>query len=231
MIMVCHNLNPKIPSDVAFAESRVRAETIVAENVLHDMGVISMISQRLPGDGPDRRELPARHPDRRRHEEGARHAARGRRRATTTSASCATSPRSPSTRPSPSASRTCWARSTPGKMADLVLWEPAFFGAKPKLVIKGGMIDWAIMGDPNASLPTPQPMLLPADVRRVRLGAGQDVRHLRVAGRLRRGHRRALRPRSGPSLPVSRHPRHRPSATWCATTTCPRSRSTRRPSR
>ena len=53
-------------------------------------------------------------------------------------------------------------------MADLVLWEPAFFGAKPKLVIKGGLIDWALMGDPNASLPTPQPVMLPADVRRVR---------------------------------------------------------------
>ena len=70
MIMVCHNLNPKIPSDVAFAESRVRAETIAAENVLHDLGAISMISQRLAGDGPRRRDLAARHPDRRRHEEG-----------------------------------------------------------------------------------------------------------------------------------------------------------------
>ena len=93
MIMVCHNLNPKIPSDVAFAESRVRAETIAAENVLHDMGAISIIVERLAGDGPRRRELAARHPDRRRDEAGPRQARPRTRRATTTSACCATSPR------------------------------------------------------------------------------------------------------------------------------------------
>ena len=72
MIMVCHNLNPKVPSDVSFAESRVRAETIVAESVLHDMGAISMIGSDCAGDGPSRRELAPHHPDRRHHEEDPR---------------------------------------------------------------------------------------------------------------------------------------------------------------
>ncbi len=80
MIMVCHNLNPKIPSDVAFAESRVRAETIVAESVLHDMGAISMIGSDSQAMGRIGEILPARHPDRRRDEEGTRRAAGGRRR-------------------------------------------------------------------------------------------------------------------------------------------------------
>ena len=69
-------------------------------------------------------------------------------------------------------------------MADLVLWEPAFFGAKPKLVIKGGMIDWAIMGDPERVAADAAADLLPADVRRVWLGPAEDLRHLRVARRL-----------------------------------------------
>ena len=158
MIMVCHNLNPKIPSDVAFAESRVRAETIVAESVLHDMGAISMIGSDSPGHGPDRRELPARHPDRRRDEAGARQAARGRRRQRQLPGAALR--RQGDDQPGDHRRHLARAsaRSTPGKIADLVLWEPAFFGAKPKLVLKGGFIVWANMGDPNASLPTPQPM-------------------------------------------------------------------------
>ena len=82
----------------------------------------------------------------------------GRRAATTTSASSATSPSTRSTRRSPTASRTRSARSRSGKLADLVLWKPAFFGVKPELVLKGGMIAAAPMGDPNASIPTPQPV-------------------------------------------------------------------------
>ena len=85
---------------------------------------------------------------------GAVASCRRTRRATTTSACCATSPRSPSTRRSRPGPRTSIGSIEPGKIADLVLWEPAFFGAKPKLVIKGGMINWALMGDPNASLAT-----------------------------------------------------------------------------
>lgn len=157
MIMVCHNLNPKIPSDVAFAESRVRAETIVAESVLHDMGAISMI--------------------------GSDSQAMGRigetfLRAIQT-ADAMKKARGPLPEDAPGndnfrvlryiAKVTINPALTAGvgdvigsiesgKFADLVLWEPAFFGVKPKLVLKGGLVAWANMGDPNASLPTPQPM-------------------------------------------------------------------------
>ena len=163
MIMVCHHLNPDIPSDVAFAESRVRAETIAAENVLHDMGVISHVllaTRRRWAASARTGSALIQTADA--HEE--RHAASCPRTppATTISACCATSRRSRSTRRSRTGIADVVGSVEPGKMADLVLWEPAFFGAKPKLVIKGGMINWALMGDPNASLPTPQPVLLPA---------------------------------------------------------------------
>ena len=157
MIMVCHNLNPKIPSDVAFAESRVRAETIVAESVLHDMGAISMIgsdSQAMGRVGENfLRAIQTA---------DAMKKARG--------ASDEDSPGNDNFRvlrylakvtinPAITAGISHMLGSiAPGKLADLVLWEPAFFGAKPKLVLKGGFIVWANMGDPNASLPTPQPM-------------------------------------------------------------------------
>ncbi|RKT47359.1 urease subunit alpha [Thiocapsa rosea] len=157
MIMVCHNLNPKIPSDVAFAESRVRAETIVAESVLHDMGAISMIGSdsqamgrigenylravqtadamkqargKLPEDASDNDNFRV-----------LRYMAKV------------------TINPAIAAGVSTYIGSIePGKIADLVLWEPAFFGAKPKLVVKAGAVVWANMGDPNASLPTPQPM-------------------------------------------------------------------------
>ena len=158
MIMVCHNLNPKIPSDVAFAESRVRGETIVAESVLHDMGAISMIgsdSQAMGRIGENflrafqtadamkqaRGKLPEDAP-------GNDNFRVLRYLSKVTSAPCI------------SAGIFHQLGSIePGKLADLVLWEPAFFGAKPKLVLKGGFVVWANMGDPNASLPTPQPMM------------------------------------------------------------------------
>ncbi len=96
----------------------------------------------------------------------------------------------------------CWARSTPGKMADLVLWEPQFFGAKPKLVIKGGLINWALMGDPNASLPTPQPIYY-----RPMFGAfGKALPETCVTfvsgAAYRARHRRAAWARSAGSMPV-----------------------------
>lgn len=157
MIMVCHNLNPRIPSDVAFAESRVRAETIVAESVLHDMGAISMIgsdSQAMGRIGENflraiqtadamkkaRGKLPEDAP-------GNDNFRVLRYLAKVTLNPCITA----------GISNTLGSIA-PGKMADLVLWEPAFFGAKPKMVLKGGFVAWANMGDPNASLPTPQPM-------------------------------------------------------------------------
>ena len=158
MIMVCHNLNPKIPSDVAFAESRVRAETIVAESVLHDMGAISMIgsdSQAMGRIGETflrafqtadamkkaRGKLPE-------DAEGNDNFRVLRYLAKVTLNPCITA-----------GVAGTLGSIAPGKMADLVLWEPAFFGAKPKMVLKGGFVAWANMGDPNASLPTPQPMM------------------------------------------------------------------------
>jgi urease subunit alpha len=157
MIMVCHNLNPKIPSDVAFAESRVRSETIVAESVLHDMGAISMISSDSQAMG--------------------RVGENFLRAIQTADVMKRTRGKLPEDAPGNDNFRVlrflakvtlnpCIAAGishvlgsiAPGKLADLVLWEPAFFGAKPKLVLKGGFVVWANMGDPNASLPTPQPM-------------------------------------------------------------------------
>ena len=156
MIMVCHNLNPKIPSDVAFAESRVRAETIVAESVLHDLGAISMIgsdSQAMGRIGETflramqtadamkkvRGSLP---------EDKTNDNVRVLRYIAKVTIN-----------PAITAGISEHIGSIePGKIADLVLWEPGFFGAKPKLVLKGGFIAWASMGDPNASLPTPQPV-------------------------------------------------------------------------
>ncbi len=156
MIMVCHNLNPKIPSDVSFAESRVRPETQAAENVLHDLGVLSMVSSdsqamgrvgesfmrtiqmasfmkdavgRLDGDAPGNDNFRV-----------LRYLAKI------------------TINPAITFGMSDYIGSVEkGKVADLVLWEPQFFGAKPKMVIKGGMISWSNMGDPNASLPTPQP--------------------------------------------------------------------------
>jgi urease subunit alpha len=157
MIMVCHNLNPKIPSDVAFAESRVRPETIAAENVLHDMGAISMFSSdsQAMGRVGENWLRAIQTAD-------VMKAARGpyegdesgndNERVLRFVAKITINP------------AITWGVShmlgsvEPGKMADLVLWSPGSFGAKPKMVIKGGMINWALMGDPNASLPTPQPV-------------------------------------------------------------------------
>jgi urease subunit alpha len=157
MIMVVHNLNPKVPSDVAFTESRIRAETMAAENFLHDLGAISMISSDSQAMGrvgenwlrvmqladamkKARGKLP---------EDAAGH---DNFRVLRYVAKITINPAIAS-----GAARVIGSVE-PGKMADLVLWEPAFFGAKPKLVIKGGLINWALMGDPNASVATAQPV-------------------------------------------------------------------------
>ncbi len=158
MIMVCHNLNPKIPSDVAFADSRVRPETQAAENLLHDLGVLSMItsdSQAMGRVGENylrafqmasyMKQSMGRLWEESPHNDNFRVL---RYLAKITINPAITFGLSDHIG---SIGR--------GKMADLVLWEPALFGAKPKMVIKGGMIAWANMGDPNASLVTPQPML------------------------------------------------------------------------
>jgi urease subunit alpha len=157
MIMVCHHLSPDIPSDVAFAESRIRAETIAAENVLHDLGVISMFSSDSQAMGrvgecwlrciqtadamkTGRGKLP----------EDAK--GNDNFRVLRYVAKITINPAI-----THGISHVLGSVEV-GKIADLVLWEPAFFGAKPKLALKNGVISWSIMGDPNASLPTPQPV-------------------------------------------------------------------------
>ena len=158
MLMVCHHLDPSIPEDVAFAESRIRRETIAAEDILHDLGAFSMMSSDSQAMGRVG-EVIIRTWQTAHKMKVQRGAAAARTApATTISASSATSPNTRSTRPSPTASRTKSARIEVGKLADLVLWKPAFFGVKPSLILKGGMIAAAAMGDPNASIPTPQPV-------------------------------------------------------------------------
>jgi urease subunit alpha len=156
MLMVCHHLDPKLPEDVAFAESRIRGETIAAEDILHDLGAISMMSsdsqamgrigevvlrtwqtahkmkqQRgaLPGDATDDNLRIRRYIAKYTINPAIAHGIVERVGSVEV-----------------------------GKLADLVVWHPAWFGAKPALVIKGGMIAWAQMGDANASIPTPQPV-------------------------------------------------------------------------
>jgi urease subunit alpha len=157
MIMVVHNLNPRVPSDVAFTESRIRAETMAAENFLHDLGAISMISsdsQAMGRVGENWLRVMQT--------ADAMKAARGKLaedaagndnfRVLRYVAKITINPAIAA-----GAARVIGSVE-PGKLADLVLWEPAFFGAKPKLVIKGGLINWAMMGDPNASAATPEPV-------------------------------------------------------------------------
>ncbi|GAA0586471.1 urease subunit alpha [Craurococcus roseus] len=157
MLMVCHHLDPRIAEDVAFAESRIRRETIAAEDILHDLGAISMMSSdsqamgrvgeviirtwqtahkmkqqrgRLPGEQGDNDNLRAR-----------RYVAKY------------------TINPAIAQGISAHVGSVePGKLADLVLWSPAFFGVKPDMVLKCGSIAAAPMGDPNASIPTPQPV-------------------------------------------------------------------------
>ncbi|MCF3932044.1 urease subunit alpha [Acuticoccus sp. M5D2P5] len=158
MTMICHNLSPKIPTDVAFAESRVRAETIAAENVLHDMGAISILSsdsQAMGRVGENwTRTIQTAHMMKQRM--GAYEgdtSGNDNERVLRFVAKVTINPAI-----AQGVSNVIGSVEV-GKMADLVLWDTAFFGAKPKMVIKGGMISWALMGDPNASLPTPQPVL------------------------------------------------------------------------
>ena len=140
-----------------------------------------------PGDGADRRGHHPHLADRAQDEGAARAAGRGDRATTTTCGSGATSRSTRSTRRSRTASAAHVGSVEVGKRADLVLWHPAFFGAKPEMVLVGGTIAVAQMGDPNASIPTPQPVYTPADVGRLRPGAGGVVGHLRLG----RGARRA----------------------------------------
>lgn len=157
MLMVCHHLDPAIPEDVAFAESRIRRETIAAEDILHDLGAFSMISSDSQAMGRvgevitrtwqtahkmkvQRGSLggdPARHDNTRIKRYIAKY----------------------TINPALAHGISHEVGSIePGKLADLVLWRPAFFGVKPSMILKGGMIAAAPMGDANASIPTPQPV-------------------------------------------------------------------------
>jgi urease subunit alpha len=161
MLMVCHHLDPRIPEDVAFAESRIRRETIAAEDILHDLGAFSMMSSDSQAMGRageviirtwqtadkmkrQRGRLP---------EDGANNASgsdnfRVKRYIAKYTINPALTHGLAEHIGSVEA----------GKLADLVLWSPAFFGVKPDLVLKAGTIAAALMGDPNASIPTPQPV-------------------------------------------------------------------------
>ena len=157
MLMVCHHLDPNIPEDVAFAESRIRKETIAAEDILHDLGALSMISSDSQamgrvGEVIIRTWQTAHKMKQQRGAMSGDTARADNNRAKRYVAKYTINP----------AIAHGLAREVGsvevGKLADLVLWSPAFFGVKPDLVVKGGMIAVAAMGDPNASIPTPQPM-------------------------------------------------------------------------
>ncbi|MGO8832527.1 MAG: urease subunit alpha [Roseiarcus sp.] len=157
MLMVCHHLDSAIPEDLAFAESRIRKETIAAEDILHDLGALSMMSSDSQAMGrvgeviirtwqtadKMKRQRGALSPDTSRNDNF-----RARRYVAKYTINPAIAH---------GVSRHIGSVEK-GKLADLVLWTPAFFGVKPDLVIKGGVIAAAPMGDPNASIPTPQPV-------------------------------------------------------------------------
>jgi len=157
MLMVCHHLDPNIPEDVAFAESRIRRETIAAEDILHDLGAFSMISSDSQAMGRVGeviiRTWQTAHKMR---------VQRGRLLAETGENDNLRAKRyvaKYTINPAITHGISEIVGSVEvGKYADLVLWNPAFFGVKPELVLKGGMIAWAQMGDANASIPTPQPV-------------------------------------------------------------------------
>ncbi len=157
MLMVCHHLNPSVPEDLAFAESRIRPSTIAAEDLLHDLGAISMIgsdSQAMGRIGEVvMRTWQTAHVMKRRRGalDGDGRADNNRaRRYVAKYTIC----------PAVAHGLDDEVGSVEvGKLADLVLWRPAFFGVRPHLVLKGGMVAWAAMGDANASIPTPQPVL------------------------------------------------------------------------
>jgi urease subunit alpha len=158
MLMVCHHLNPQVPEDVAFAESRIRPETIAAEDILHDMGVISMFSSDSQAMGRVG-EVVIRTWQ-------TAHKMKTQRGALTGDSSRNDNQRAKryvakyTINPAITHGMASEIGSIePGKLADLTLWKPAFFGAKPEIVLKGGFIAWSAMGDPNASIPTPQPVL------------------------------------------------------------------------
>ncbi|MFI9831362.1 urease subunit alpha [Streptomyces sp. NPDC051913] len=157
MLMVCHHLNPAVPEDLAFAESRIRPTTIGAEDILHDLGAISIISSDAQAMGRVgeviMRTWQTAHVMKRK-----RGALPGDGRADNHRVRRYVAKYTINPAIAQGLAREVGSVET-GKLADLVLWEPAFFGVKPHLVVKGGQIAYAQMGDANASIPTPQPIL------------------------------------------------------------------------
>ncbi|QYN23342.1 urease subunit alpha [Amycolatopsis sp. DSM 110486] len=157
MLVVCHHLNPSVPEDLAFAESRIRPSTIAAEDVLHDLGAISMMSSDSQAMGRIGeviiRTWQTAHVMKRRRGalpgDGAADNLRARRYVAKYTINPAIAHGMDDEIGSVEV----------GKLADLVLWEPKFFGVRPHVVLKGGFPAWAAMGDANASIPTPQPVL------------------------------------------------------------------------
>ncbi|XP_078434036.1 urease isoform X2 [Wolffia australiana] len=161
MLLVCHHLDRDIPEDVAFAESRIRAETIAAEDILHDMGAISIISSDSQAMGRIGEVITRTWQ--------TAHKMKQQRGRSVVEPAAANNDNERIKR--------YLAKYTinpaivngiaqhvgsieVGKLADLVMWMPSFFGAKPEMVIKGGVVAWANMGDPNASIPTPEPVIM-----------------------------------------------------------------------
>lgn len=159
MLLVCHHLDPNLPEDVAFAESRIRGETIAAEDILHDLGAISMMSSDSQAMGRIGEVITRtwQTADKMKRQRGALpgdSTGNDNRRIQRYISKYTINPAI-----AHGISRHVGSVEV-GKLADLVLWKPAFFGAKPEMVIKGGFIAWSQMGDPNASIPTPQPVYM-----------------------------------------------------------------------
>jgi urease subunit alpha len=157
MLMVCHHLNPAIAEDLAFAESRIRRETIAAEDILHDLGALSMMSSDSQAMGRIgeviTRTWQTAH--KMKVQRGSIQGDSARNDNSRVKRYIAKYTINPAI--THGIAHEVGSIET-GKWADLVVWEPAFFGVKPTLIIKGGMINLALMGDPNASIPTPQPV-------------------------------------------------------------------------
>jgi urease subunit alpha len=157
MLMVCHHLDPSIAEDVAFADSRIRRETIAAEDILHDLGAFSMMSSDSQAMGRIGETVLRTWQ--------TAHKMKLQRGALAGDSACADNLRARryiakyTINPAITHGIAAHVGSVEiGKLADLVLWKPAFFGVRPELVIKGGFIAWSQMGDANASIPTPQPV-------------------------------------------------------------------------
>lgn len=158
MLMVCHHLNPAVPEDLAFAESRIRATTIAAEDILHDMGALSVTSSDAQAMGRIgevvTRTWQVAHVMKHRRGRLGESLPADNERARRYVAKYTINPAIGHGIDHEVGSV------EPGKLADLVLWDPRFFGVRPEIVIKGGGLVWGALGDPNASIPTPQPVLM-----------------------------------------------------------------------